>query len=176
MGSKLSVRAALVKGLCCLGLAAPFLSPTAGRADLVDIRHPASKSTLVFFVKEQAAFCPQAGSTKDPDLWEVGGDEIYVSHEKYDHLRLGVNARTGAVRFGEPGEKGLLTKWKVDWQRRQPSTFQVAEGKFKGWFLCVSDRGEKRIDAEGRAVRVFPLVLVPKKNARCAFKVVEISR
>jgi hypothetical protein len=181
MGSKLSVRAGLLKGLCCLGLAAPFTFPARGAADRVSILHPTSKSTLVFFTKEKAAFGRQGGSKKDPDLWEVGGEEVRPLGRKFAHLRLGVDDRTGAVRFGEPGEKGFVTKWKIDWRRPPPAeggpcTFQVAEGKYKGWFLAVSAKAEKRTDAAGKAVRAFPLVLVPKKTARCTFNVFEVSR
>jgi hypothetical protein len=87
-----------------------------------------------------------------------------------------VDSRTGAVRFGQPGEKGLVTKWRIERGREGPCTFRVAKGKFQGWFLSVSDKAEKRIDAEGRAVQAFPLVLVPAGNARCVFEAVGISR
>jgi hypothetical protein len=176
MGRHRSVRAAFLRGLCWLGLAAPCLFPAAGRADLVAIVHPPTNSTLKFFVKEQAAFCTQAGSKKDPDLWELGRDQVQLSSEKHADLWLGVDARTGAVRFGERGEKGLVTRWRIYRRPEGPCTFRVAEGRFKGWVLCVAEKAEKRVNGEGQAVRAFPLVLVPEEDARCVFKVAEVSK
>jgi hypothetical protein len=68
MGRKLSMRAAVLNGLCCLGLASPVLFPAAGRADEVTIRHRATNLPLLFFVKEQAAFCTRSGTLNDLDL------------------------------------------------------------------------------------------------------------
>jgi hypothetical protein len=175
MCRSVSVRAAVLRGLCCLGLAWPLLFPAAGRADMFTVQQRTTKLPLLFFVNERAAFCTRSGTLKDLDLWELGPSEIHVADEKYEHLRLGVDARTGAVRFGQPGQKGLVTEWRIEWERWRPCTFQVAEGQFKGWFLCVSEEAEKRVNGEGKAVQAFPLILVPRWNRWCAFNLMEIS-
>jgi hypothetical protein len=175
MSRTLSVRMAFVKGLCCLGLAWPLLLPAAGRADFFTFKQRTTKLPLLFFVKEQAAFCTKAGTLEHIDLWVMGTDYLHPASKKYADLRLGVDARMGAVRFGDPDDKGLVTKWNIEKRRGRPCTFQVAEGKFKGWFLCVSAKAEKRVNGEGKAVEAFPLVLVRERNARCLFDLMEIA-
>jgi len=158
-----------------LTLAWPGLPPSARAGDNFEIRVPGKGSLGVVDGKVYFVDPPQRAGCRDWRLVLEDGfpQDIITMGGKWVGWYLTADPKTGGVRLCKKQGRGL--KWKLTTKELTELAFtvQAAEGKFKGCYLEVEERGLRRGKGKGRyTLYRVKLAKKPGPNSKMRFTVV----